>query len=48
MENKDCAKLLIELYADYAELAGRYSTPVVTEYSEAVAMAIIAMAGRAE
>ena len=47
MENKDCANLLIQLYADYFELVGRYGTPVVSEYSEAVAMAIMAMSGRA-
>lgn len=46
MANEECAKWLIELYSDYFELAGRYGQPVVTEYAEAVAMAIMALAER--
>ena len=46
MANEECAKLLIELHSDYFELAGKYGEPVVTEYAEAVAMAIMALAER--
>jgi hypothetical protein len=46
MTNEECAKFLIELHSDYFELAGRYAQPVVTEYAEAVAKAIMAMAER--
>jgi hypothetical protein len=46
MENEECAKWLIELYSDYFSLSGKYGNPVVYEYSEAVAMAIMALAER--
>lgn len=46
MSNEDCAKWLIELHSGYFELAGKYGQPVVTEYAEAVAMAIMALAER--
>lgn len=46
MTNEECAKWLIELYSDYFELSCKYARPVVVEYSEAVAKAIIAMAER--
>jgi hypothetical protein len=46
MEIKECAKLLIELHSDYFELAGKYGQPVVIEYAEAVAKAIMAIAER--
>ena len=46
MTNEECAKLLIELHSDYFDLTGKYSKPVVTEYAEAVAMAIMALAER--
>lgn len=46
MANEDCAKWLIELHSDYFELAGKYGQPVVTEYAEAVATAIMALAER--
>ena len=45
-ENEECAKWLIELYSDYFSLSGKYGNPVVYEYSEAVAMAIMALAER--
>lgn len=43
MSNEECAKWLIELHSDYFELAGKYGQPVVTEYAEAVAKAILGM-----
>lgn len=46
MTNEECAKLLIELHSDYFELANKYGRPVVLEYAEAVAMAIMALAER--
>jgi hypothetical protein len=46
MDNKECAKWLVELYSDYFELAGRYSRPVIVEYSEAVAKAIMLLGER--
>ena len=46
MTNEDCAKWLVELHSDYFELAGKYGQPVVIEYAEAVAKAIMAMAER--
>jgi hypothetical protein len=46
MTNEECAKWLIQLHSDYFDLAGRYERPVVTEYAEAVAMAIMALAER--
>ncbi len=48
MDNKECDRLLIEMYSDYCELAGRYEKPIIYEYSEAVAMATMELAGRAE
>jgi hypothetical protein len=46
MLNEECAKLLIELHSDYFELVGKYGQPVVTEYAEAVATCIMALAER--
>ena len=46
MANEECARLLIELHSDYVEMAGKYGQPVVMEYAEAVAMAIMALAER--
>jgi hypothetical protein len=46
MDNKECAKWLVELYSDYFELAGKYSQPVIAEYSEAVAKAIMLLGER--
>ena len=46
MTNLECAKFLVELNADYKELAGKYSQTIVPEYAEAVAFAIMAMAER--
>jgi hypothetical protein len=46
MANEECAKWLIELYSEYFDLAGKYSKPIVAEYAEAVAMAIMALAER--
>lgn len=46
MANEECAKLLIELHSAYFELVGKYGQTVVTEYAEAVAMAIMALAER--
>ena len=46
MVSEECAKWLIELHSDYFELAGKYGQLVVTEYAEAVAMAIMALAER--
>lgn len=48
MDNKECARLLIEMYSDYCGLSEKHESPIVVEYSEAVAMAIMAMMGRAE
>lgn len=48
MDAKECARLLVEMYSDYCNLSGRYEQPIICEYSEAVAMAVMAMAGRAE
>jgi hypothetical protein len=46
MTNEDCAKFLIELHSDYYELACKYARPVVSEYAEAIANAILALAER--
>ena len=46
MTNEDCAKWLIELHSDYFELSCKYARPVVDEYAEAVAKAIMAIAER--
>ena len=46
MENKECAKYLVELYSDYYDLAGKYSRPVIEEYAEAIAMAIMLLGER--
>lgn len=46
MSNEECARLLIELHSVYFDLTGRYGQPVVTEYAEAVAKAIMALAER--
>jgi hypothetical protein len=46
MENKECAKWLIEMYAEYADLANRYGIPFISEYSEAVAKAVMMLGGR--
>lgn len=46
MAYEDCAKWLIELYADYFELSSKYGGPVIDEYAEAVAKAIMALAER--
>ena len=46
MSYEECAKLLIEMYSEYFDLAGMYSKDVVPEYSKAVAKAIMAMAER--
>ena len=46
MTNEECAKWLIELHSDYFELSGKYGRPVVYEYAEAVAMAIMTLGER--
>jgi gluconate kinase len=46
MTNEDCAKWLVELHSDYFQLSDKYRHPVVIEYAEAVAKAIMAMAER--
>ena len=46
MANNECAKFLVELHADYFNLAEKYGVPVVFEYAEAVAMAIMALADK--
>lgn len=46
MTSNECAKWLIELHSDYFELAGKYDRPVVFEYAEAIAMAIMELAER--
>ena len=43
MTNNECAKFLVELHAEYAKLADKYGWVAVNEYSEAVAMAIMAL-----
>ncbi len=43
MTNEECAKWLIELHSDYFELSCKYARPVIDEYAEAVAMAIMAL-----
>ena len=44
MTNNECAKLLIELHSDYISIYEKFKMPVVFEYAEAVAMAIMALA----
>ena len=46
MTNNECAKLLVELHAEYSKLAEKYGWLAVGEFAEAVAMAIMALAER--
>lgn len=46
MANEECAKLLIQLHADYFELAYKYGQTAEEMYAEAVAMAIMALSER--
>lgn len=46
MTIEDCAKWLVELHSDYFELSTKYGRPVIDEYAEAVAKAIMALAER--
>lgn len=43
MTNKECARLLVELHAEYSKLAEKYGWIALKEYAEAVAMAIMAL-----
>ena len=48
MTDVETAKFLVELHSAYFDLACRYGQTCVPEYAEAVAKAIMSIAGRNE
>ena len=44
MTEKDIAKYLVELYGDYERLCSKYGYSVNQKYSEAIGLAIMALA----